>query len=337
MIIKNIFLMLKSHTLLILLLVFLQIISCVALVFSYAQYKESQFERESYNNKAGQFEIENIQQSIQIVKEKINNIEENCDMLFDCIELYFNEEMTIKAIPTEKREAINYGSDFSQSDEMEAIIPLEMQLKNGLNIGDKVNLLGCDFTIVGVRRNDETEIKYNVLSCEMKVAHIKIFLSTVPTKKEINEISTYINENFSDSIVSLPQERNLAYESSLDSKVLIMALLILLSVVNINFIYEYLIKQRNKINSIYRVCGLNKFRLIINSLFEFAFYTLFSTTIALLLFHLFIKNSLHLNSIVPYDYVIPTIFYIVVSIYSGFEKIIFSLKKDPINHMSEDL
>lgn len=329
--------MLKSHTLLIILLVFLQTVSCIALILSYTQYKESQFERESYNNKSGQFSINNVDESVKTVQEKINTIENNCNLTFDCIEFYFNEEMTIKAVPTKERKAVSYGNDFNNADESEVIVPLEMQLKNVWNIGDRITILDKEYTIAGVRKATDFEIEFETVSSDMKVKDINLILPTIPTKKEIDKINKYINNNFTDSTVSLPQERNLAYELSLDSKVVIMALLVIISVANINFIYEYLIEQRNKINSIYRICGLSKIKMIIISLSEFVVYTFFSTFIALMSFDLLIKDSLHMNSIVPYDYIIPTAFYVIVSIYSGFEKIVISLKKDPVNYMSEGL
>lgn len=327
--------MLLSHPLLLIVCFALQTTSCLALLYSYCEFKQTQFEVKQYNENAGRFFVDIVDTSKESLEQSLFDIVKNCPIEVKCVELFLNDDHNIKTVITGERQVVNYGNDFDSSSEKEVIIPLELQIEKNYHIGDAISILGENYTIVGIRKSTDIEVNFDSLNKNQLFSAICISLNTIPSKKSIEAISSIIENNLEIKELVQPKERDVFSEISFDTKLVSTFLLVLLTVLNVNMIYSYLLYQRKKQHAIYRICGLTKSKLIAYCIVELSLYHVVALIFAIVLFFTINKHILLFKSIQSYDYIFPCIIFTIVFLYSGIEKIVISLKNEPIRNSIE--
>lgn len=328
---KYLKLMFSEHKIMLALIISVQAVTCISLLFSYCQYRQSQFEAEKYFEISGNYEI---QFQIATVKD-VRNFLNNCKYSnFEKIEITLDEEANVISVPFGKNLHVNYGNNFSSENAKEVILPKKTQSDNNLSLDDEYTVLGENYKLVGMRADNLTELNFNALPDNMNVCSMKISCISIPSKSEVEKTEEYIEAAFNKPIITTPQTRNLITETSFDTSILISVILAILSLINITFIYSYLLNQRKNSIAILKICGLCSKKSHAVCICEISIYIIISVFIASIIFTV-IKRFFHFSSITFYDYTVPNMIFIALSLLIIINRI-RSINKIPLAEIIKD-
>ena len=295
MVLKNIASFLKSHPLIFVFFSMLQIASMLTAVYLYSDMRAKRVDLEKYRGTTSVFEIEYPNGiAFETVAQKIQNIAVQTKYPVANITVFADRENQF--IADYKYNAANVDMGKQLQNPNDILLDAGYARENGIEVGDTLTALNRSFTVSGLTLPTpgvETvfEIGYGALEKSDTVYKLGIRLENLPTKYETEAFSTLLTETF-DAAVLPPQPRNYTDEYGFDAQLLISFSVMLLVILNVSFLYQYiLIKRKNKF-AIFSICGCKRSRAFFILLAEILCYFLFHLGITAAIWFGFLKNLL---------------------------------------------
>ncbi len=210
---------------------------------------------------------------------------------------------------------VSYGSSADSVNDV--IISTTQEISNGKKLGDIFETKLNAFTVVGIRTNVfYNEILIEAVDNSFEIGSVNIMLSFLPTFSQKNEFCKYLQKLFPDTSIIAPEERSGYTESYGSSQKLINTLLLTLSIINIVFIFKYVITKRKKTYHIARLCGASKRQIFVMTFTEYFIYCGFSCILASLITKLVIIPVFYENVYFTWDMIVyPAIVFFIVCIF----------------------
>ncbi len=283
----------KKSTFLFVVFIITQTISVMALEYSVLSFRNQEIERSVYSNGVASFTI-NFQEGTVLndILEIIQNIEGIVPSELKQCYILTNDTNETRAYVFGQFQSILYGNDLKKDNDV--IIAHNIYEEQQIKIDDSIRINNKEYTVVGVRYFDYSEIPLNSLESNSVIKSLVIETKTIPANSEIESITKTLQEYFSEHSVSAPMKRNLLSEYSLDSSSLTTLAILFLSMINISYIFKVIISKRIPYYAVSLCCGSTYKRMHIELVIESIIYGLFAILFGTLLF-----NSLMLDVLFP--------------------------------------
>lgn len=283
----------KKSTFLFVVFIITQTISVMALEYSVLSFRNQEIERSVYSNGVASFTI-NFKEGTVLndILEIIQNIEGIVPSELKQCYIQTNDINETRAYVFGQFQSILYGNDLKKDNDV--IIAHNIYEEQQIKIDDSIRINNKEYTVVGVRYFDYSEIPLNSLESNSVIKSLVIETKTIPTNSEIESITKTLQEYFSEHSVSAPMKRNLLSEYSLDSSSLTTLAILFLSMINISYIFKVIISKRIPYYAVSLCCGSTFKRMHIELVIESIIYGLFAILFGTLLF-----NSLILDILFP--------------------------------------
>lgn len=293
MLLTNIKRFIKKSTFLFVVFIITQTISVMALEYSVLSFRNQEIERSVYSNGVASFTI-NFKEGTVLndILEIIQNIEGIVPSELKQCYIKTNDTNETRAYVFGQFQSILYGNDLKKDNDV--IIAHNIYEEQQIKIDDSIRINNKDYTVVGVRYFDYSEIPLNSLESNSVIKSLVIETKTIPTNMEIESITKTLQEYFYEHSVSAPMKRNLLSEYSLDSSSLTTLAILFLSMINISYIFKVIISKRIPYYAVSLCCGSTFKRMHIELVIESIIYGLFAILFGTLLF-----NSLILDILFP--------------------------------------
>ncbi len=174
----------------------------------------------------------------------------------------YGEEPRVKAnlvYPPYHHQAVYTGSYFSREafDSGSAEIILhELPMTGDYRVGDTYLLAGRPYTVKGINANgDYNEVPYGALPEELPPSRVQLFTAELPTKAQTEEITRRLAGIFPEAAVLPPEMPDFQLFSQHNMEYLVCTLIFLLSVVNIAYLFQFILEQRKSQLALFRTCG----------------------------------------------------------------------------------
>lgn len=213
-----------------------------------------------------------------------------------------------------QNKVVSYGASAVSVNDI--IISTDQHISSGKQLGGIFETNAAVFDVVGLRTNVlYNEILIQAVDNSFEIGSVNIMLSFLPTLSQKNEFCKYLQELFPDTIIIAPEERSGYTESYSSSQMLVNAMLLSLSVINIIFIFRYVIGKRRKMYFVSRLCGASKRQIFMITFAEYMVYCVFSCFIASLITKLVIIPVFYNEVYFTWDMVgFPVIVFFIVCI-----------------------
>ena len=283
----------KKSTFLFVVFIITQTISVMALEYSVLSFRNQEIERSVYSNGVASFTV-NFKEGTVLnnILEIIQNIEGIVSSELKQCYILTNDINETRAYVFGQFQSILYGNDLKKDNDV--IIAHNMYEEQQIKIDDSIRINNKEYTVVGVRYFDYSEIPLNSLESNSVIKSLVIETKTIPANSEIESITKTLQEFFSEHSVSAPMKRNLLSEYSLDSSSLTTLAILFLSMINISYIFKVIISKRIPYYAVSLCCGSTYKRMHIELVIESIIYGLFTILFGTLLF-----NSLMLDVLFP--------------------------------------
>jgi len=282
MILTNINSFIKAQKLLFIIFILLQILAVVSTQYAYLGVLKQENDRLIYVEEATLFTVEfNEPITITSIKPIINKTLEDYPKKLTAISVDITDG-NLRAFFFGQNKVVNYGSENAKNSDI--IASTNKDVSNGVGLGDKFKSNTAEFNVVGLRTDAPyNEILITAVNDNFKISAVNIVLSFLPTVTEKEVFCEYLENSFSDATIIEPVNRNMHNESQFSSKMTLTISLLLLTVINIVFVFRYVIYKREKIYKISRLCGATKKYIFITTFTEHLIYNLISTVFATLI------------------------------------------------------
>ena len=139
--------------------------------------------------------------------------------------------------------------------------------------GSTMNIKGKDYTVIGQLKATEYVfvVPYNSLENKDDFNKINIVICKRFTETQINKIIEKVEKYFDCRVIEKPDARYLEIESALK---FVYSIILSVGIVNLVFIYRYLLYLRKGMFGLFKAYGMNKTKCILYLLFEFLIWLL---------------------------------------------------------------
>lgn len=178
-----------------------------------------------------------------------------------------------------QNKVVNYGKTDISSDDV--IVSTIADVSNCKQLGDIFETTTKNFNVAALR----TDVPYNEIllesvTDEFNIKTINITLSFLPTVSQRMEFTEYLQGIFPSGNIVEPKTRSLTNEAKFSSELISVVVLLILTIINIIFIFRYVITKRKKYYTISRLCGATKAQIFVATLSEYFVYCFTSCLIA---------------------------------------------------------
>lgn len=337
MIFKNMKSFIISHPFLFGFFMLLQILTMISLLFSYCEYQNQRLQDRAYNDKVTQVTVSFEKTNLSNMSEYLKELEKS-EKDYSRIKLMLSPKGGDISFFKGTEYVANSGRKFEKSVAPEVIVNDALKLQKKVRIGDSFENLGQTFKVVGTRgAGNYIEYNFKGLKEFTEVYGVKVSFEKLPSNKALASFSEMTQKFFKDAIITMPQERNAINEIAFDSSFLSSAFLMILSLINLTFIFNYLLGERKTANSIYLLCGCKSSRLFSMYFFEAVIYCISTSIISILIFHFFIKDFIFISAISFTHYLFPTLLYLFASLLVMFISISKMANKSPSKVLQEEI
>lgn len=283
----------KKSTFLFVVFIITQTISVMALEYSVLSFRNQEIERSVYSNGVASFTVSFKEGTVlNDIFDSIQNIENIVPFELKQCYIKTNDINETRAYVFGQFQSILYGNDLKKDNDV--IIAHNIYEEQQIKIDDSIRINNKEYTVVGVRYFDYSEIPLNSLESNSVIKSLVIETKAIPTNMEIESITKTLQEHFTEHSVSAPMKRNLLSEYSLDSSSLTTLAILFLSMINISYIFKVIISKRIPYYAVSLCCGSTYKRMHIELVIESIIYGLFAILFGTLLF-----NSLMLDVLFP--------------------------------------
>jgi len=296
MVLKNIASFIKSHPLIFIFFSLLQVTSMLTAVYLYSDLRADRVDMEKYRGTTSVFEIAYPNGTpFEAVAQKIQDLAVQTEYPVANITVFADRENQF--IADYKYNAANVDMGKQLQNQIDILLDAEYARKNNIAVGDAFTALNRSFTVSGLTLPTpgvETvfEIAYGALEKSDTIYKLCIRLENLPTKYETEAFSALLTEAFDGASVMPPQPRNFTEEYGFDAQLSISFSVMLLVILNISFLYQYILMKRKNKFAIFSICGCKSSRAFCILLAEILCYFLFHLGITAAIWFGFLKNLL---------------------------------------------
>lgn len=332
-ILKNILSFIKNHKTVFILFFISQIITILSIMTIYGLYSMPVKMDQEYDDEIRAFEV-TLNEYGDEFYEKINDFssKHKKDLRSLTVELNTPEETILaQCFPTWQAsgkyymEIGKYLSDSAfQYGEKEAIISQNANDDSDIKkkIGDKFTFNGTEYIILGTSRSDFTEVTFSSLekSDYKFINSFKITLADVPSSSQVEQWEALIFASFGeDAIVTMPEKTGINQLSENSLQGLIAGVVALMAVLNIAYLYRYILEQRRQLFGINMLFGCSQKQARMLLLGECLIYTSSIYILSGLIFHFMLtpfvlKASMYSYKLALFDYVLIFIIYTIITL-----------------------
>lgn len=226
------------------------------------------------------------------------------------IDSYDNEDIKKFEMSNEKIVEINPKDDYYTE-----------KYGKSLNIGDKIDINGEEYTIAKHSSGETMSIPYNSVDKYSLATGMYVSTKEVCSPKRCEEITEKMKELFGDEKeFSPPEPRVLEELQNIQLAYSITAAVIIMIILNISRVYSYVLTYRKKPFAVMNICGASKEKIFLIYLTELMLTLIVTFGIALLIFHTLILQPIAVSypnfllSMTPQTYLIIFGLYFVISI-----------------------
>lgn len=261
--IKKIFLhLIYKHKLLFATLVIVQIVSILAALFVCSfLISSTQIEKEYDYTKTFKITLDN-QVSNENLKEYIYDFMKRNDIPLKSLQV-IDDEKNISFDFIYNSEHALYGRYFLK-DEFEFyddVIIVSKNISPEIIDGDKYVINGKEYNVVGTNYEFSHILPKSAYDTTIHNNSIITFLlERYPTDIEYNNIATLAKEIFKTDSIELPMRVEDSNSLLNNSTTIILLCLVIISIVNVAFVYRYIIEQNKKLIHIFRLVGATKIK-----------------------------------------------------------------------------
>ena len=178
--------------------------------------------------------------------------------------------------------------------------------------GDQMQVLGDVYTVIGLSSDYENRLIYDpALVRALSVERIELFLKQIPAASQIEQMQQILSEQFSGLVIEPPYQPSVSAKESATMQLLFAALFIL-SLLNVTFLYQYLLQARERQMQIMRICGARRWQCMVLFFTEILLLSGIAYGIAGVCSHFFMNDLLQFTTNGNYTYVLGYAQYIYV-------------------------
>lgn len=240
-----------------------QIVSSISIIYIYAVFDAKRNQDIVYDNSLKSYTIEFLSKADESIPRVLDTIYEQHKKDFKQAILY-SDSSSIKlnyVYPPNEARFTQIGSYFSkeafESGKMQVIVN-NLQDKD-YKIGDIFTINNAEYTIVGLAsNNDYNEIPFKAFTTYSEINRIVFVTDEIPNKTQSEAMTQYLYSEFNNVQVKPPVEANYFLSSENLVSYLVSILIFLLAIVNISYIYKYILQSRKKYFVVIRICGCSE-------------------------------------------------------------------------------
>jgi hypothetical protein len=304
---NNIKKFLKNNRVIFAVFIISQIVTSISIIYIYAIFDAKKTRDIIYNNDIRSYTVLYSTKISDDIPEKLNTVYQKYEDFLEQIVLFSNSEY-IKLnylYPGIADQSTQIGSYFSKEafENGERQIIINDESSDQYNIGDIYILHDREYTVVGLTKNDGyNEIPFKALNSNITIEKIVFIAKDIPNKTQNEEITAYLHTVFDDVRVSPPPEANYFLSSENISSYFMSIAIFLLAIVNISYIYRYILYCRKRQFVIIRVSGCSMKRALFLYLSEIIILSTVQFTLSCLISHFCISRFFaYLNFYLTYS------------------------------------
>ncbi len=164
------------------------------------------------------------------------------------------------------------------------IVSTTGEISDNRILNDTFTSCGTEFNVVGLRTaSPYNEISLDAVSDSFEIESLSVVMSHLPNQHDKKALTLYLQNAFPFASIIEPINRSTATEQAFSLQMLMTLSLSFLTVINILFIFRYVIAKRKRTYIISRLCGATKTRIFLLTFSEYLIYNGFSACIATLI------------------------------------------------------
>lgn len=260
---KSIVKFISAHKILYSIFVVCLTASCLSSLYVYAVFNSSSH-KNIYSNK----EFRTI--TIDLIDDNningIDNLAKHFVAEFETNNIYiYNNNQMVKAAYLSGNSKVTFGRGFNENDQYaikDEIIVNDILQQH--EVGNYIVIDEIEYKIIGINLVNDiyNEITYNSFLNRYNITYITIELRDIPTDEQIKIIEQRIKELYPESTIAEPSKVNFLDYYADSTDYIIAVCIIVLSIINISYLYSYMLEDRKYQIYIYRLCGISNERLI---------------------------------------------------------------------------
>lgn len=189
----------------------------------------------------------------------------------------------------------NYSGRYFKNEEIDAgaaVAILAGSLHEAYNENTHMIIKGKPYKILAYSDRFYTEIPFYSLEGDAELDTMQILFKNMLSQSRIKILERELAQAFPGAFINPPSEPDLRavsqnlYRSALSALILIVALL------NISFLYQYILKKREKCYGVYRICGCSAFKGFFLYFLEIVLLTTILYIFTVLIFHFGVERLL---------------------------------------------
>lgn len=272
-----------------------QTISVIALEYSFLSFRNQQIEYSTYSSGVASFTVFfDETTTFSDISKRTEEIKDTVPTELKQSYITVPNECETRTYIFGQYQSVLYGNEIKSKNDI--IIPHSEYQNKEIRIGDTVEIGDAIYNVVGVRMFEYAEIPIQSIMDNDIVEKLVIETKAIPNNKEIQTITEALQNSFCEYSVLAPSERNMLSEYSFDSKTLTTFVLLVLSMINISYIFKVVISKRNSYYAISLCCGSTFRRMRISLIAESLIYGIFAIIIGSVIFKIGLENVLFTNN-----------------------------------------
>lgn len=207
----------------------------------------------------------------------------------------------------------NYGGRYFSKKDLEtgtALAILAASLYDEYHESGKITINNQIYDILAFSDRPFSEVPLKALPPETEIGAVQILFKNMLSQSMIKTLDKQIKSVFPNAYVALPSEPDLQSVSTNLYRSYVSLLIIILALINLSFLYRYILKKREKSYGVYRICGCSRLKGILLYYAEILILTTGIYILTCLLYHFSIQrfasliNNALTYSLFPIDYII---------------------------------
>lgn len=249
--------LISKHKILFFLICFIQIISIFACLFVYSfLVSANYFEKEYSYSKTFTVSLEENCPTSKLLN-YISEFQGECKLSLSSLSV-IDQDLSISFDFIYNPEHTLYGRYFTQ-EEFETnkdVIILSKAILPGIVDGESITINNENYLVVGTNYEiNHIFPKSAIQTVDHTNDEVSITLSKYPNDSEYNSLVKIISTCFKNSTIHLPQRAEGKNNLMNNSSTMILICLLLISMINIAFVYRYIIECNKKLLCIFRLVG----------------------------------------------------------------------------------
>lgn len=190
-------------------------------------------------------------------------------------------------------------------------------------IGSSYRLSGSDYEIIGTTLSDYIIVPFYSVQDLSNVSKVSIVLNCDIDGLEYSNFINNVKNIFETDNVNTPEPYSMGVYSETINYVMVFGIIIFIAVINIVYLYSYIMNKRRRETAVLRICGCSMNSISLMYLAETVFTSAVSYIIAMLCHLLLVMPfMMKLTNTVRY-YITPLQFAIIYAVYLAVEIVVF--------------